>query len=145
MDAATPVVQEFFDQYARSRSAMDIDRLASQYADSCMFAGPDGARVAEKQAILAGFPNALELLKTVGHTSTTLASLRETRVDEHCAMVRAQFLWRFAKAAAQPIDVTVDSTFMLYIKDGVLKIVFQHEHEDFWQALRTRGVLPAQG
>ena len=84
------------------------------------------------------------MLKTVGHTSTNLASLNETRVDEHYAMVRAQFVWRFEKAAAPPIDVTVDSTFILYIK-GVPKIVFQHEHEDFWQALRTRGVLPAQG
>ena len=145
MDVATSVVQEFFDQYARCRSAMDIDRIAFQYADSCMFAGPDGARVAEKQAVLAGFPKALELLKTVGHTSTKLASLDETRVDEHYAMVRAQFVWGFEKAAAPPIDVKVDSTFILYLKDGMPKIVFQHEHEDFWQALRTRGLLPAQG
>lgn len=42
LDVATPVVQEFFEQYTRSRSAMDIDRIVSQYADSCMFAGPDG-------------------------------------------------------------------------------------------------------
>ena len=52
-----------------------------------MFAGPDGARVAEKQAVLAGLRKAMELLKTVGHTSTKLASLNETRVDEHYAMV----------------------------------------------------------
>jgi ketosteroid isomerase-like protein len=144
MDVATPVVQAFFDQYARSRSAMDIDRIASQYADSCMFAGPGGARVAEKQAVREGFPKAMELLKTVGHTSTKLASVNETRMDEHYAMVRAQFVWRFEKAAAPPTDVNVDSTFILYTKDGVPKIVFQHEHEDFWQALRTRGILPAQ-
>jgi ketosteroid isomerase-like protein len=145
MDVATPIVQEFFDQYVRSRSAMDIDHIASQYAESCMFAAHDGPRVAEKQAILEGFPKALELLKTVGHTSTKLASLDETRVDEHYTMVRAQFVWRFEKAAAPPIDVTVDSTFILYIKDGVPTIVFHHEREDFWQALRTRGVLPVQG
>ena len=57
-----------------------------------MFAGPDGARVAEKQAVLAGFPKALELLKTMSHTSTTLASLNETKVDEYYAMVRAQLV-----------------------------------------------------
>jgi len=145
MNVVTPVVQEFFDQYARSRSAMDIDRIASQYADSCMFAGPDGARVAEKHAVLEGFPKALEFLKTMGHASTALASVNEARVDERYTIVRAQFVWRFAKAEAPPIEVEVDSTFILYIKDGVTKIVFQHEHEDFWQALRTRGVLPAQG
>jgi ketosteroid isomerase-like protein len=144
MDVATPVVQEFFEQYARSRSAMDIDRIVSQYADSCMFAASDGARVAEKAALLAGFPKALEVLKTAGHTSTNLASLNETRMDEHYAMVRAQFVWRFERVAARPIDVTVDSTFILHMKDGLPEIVFHHEHEDFWQALRTHGVLPAQ-
>jgi ketosteroid isomerase-like protein len=145
MNAITPVVQEFFAQYARSRSAMDIDRLVSQYAESCLFAAPDGPRVADKQAILEGFPKALQLLKSVGHTSTTLVSLDETRVDEHYTMVRAQFEWRFEKVAAPPIDVTVDSAFILYINDGVPMIVLHHEHEDFWQLLRARGVLPAPG
>jgi ketosteroid isomerase-like protein len=144
MDVATPVVREFFEQYARSRSAMDIDRIVSQYADSCMLAASDGARVAERAALRAGFTKALELLKTVGHTSTTLASLDATRVDEHYGMVRAQFVWRFERAAARPIDVTVDSTFILHMKVGLPEIVFHHEHEDFWQSLRTHGVLPAQ-
>jgi ketosteroid isomerase-like protein len=145
MDVATPDVQEFFDQYVRSRGTMDIERIVSQYAASCMLAAADGPRVAEKQAIRTGFPKALELLKTVGYTHTRVASLRETTLDEHYAMVRAQFVWRFEKGAAPPIDVEVDSTFILYLKDGELKIVFHHEHEDFWQVLRTRGVLPAQG
>jgi hypothetical protein len=144
MDVPTPVVQEFFEQYTKSRSAADIDRIVSQYADSCMLGHPNGALVADRQAFLEGFPKAMELLKTVGHTSTTLASLRETEVDEHYVMVRAQVVWRFEKAVAPAIDVTVDSTFILYIK-GAPKIVFQHEREDLWQVLRTRGVLPAQG
>jgi hypothetical protein len=58
--------------------------------------------------------------------------------------VRALFLWRSEKMSAQPIDVEVDSTFILYLNQGALKIVFQHEHEDFQQALRVSGVLPAQ-
>jgi len=145
MDVATLIVQEFFDQYARSRSTRDIDPLVSQYADSCMFAGPNGAQVADRPAIRAGFPKALELLKTAGHTSTTLTSLSETKVDECYAMVRARFVWHFDRGGAPPVDVNVDSTFMVYIKSGIPEIVFQHEHDDFWQVLRTRGVLPSQG
>ena len=57
-------------------------------------------------------------------------------------LVRAQFAWRFDKASAQPIDVKIHSTFVLYSSSGGLRIVFQHEHEDFQQALRTSGVLP---
>jgi len=144
MNAATPVVQEFFEQYAKSRSAMDIDRIVSQYADACMLAATDGARVAEKQALVEGFPKALEFLKTVGHTSTKVAWLDETRVDAHYTMVRAQFAWRFEKGTTPPIDVEVDSMFILYLNDGVPRIVLHHEREDFWQLLRARGVLPAQ-
>jgi hypothetical protein len=60
MNTATPDVREFFDQYARSRSALDIDAIASQYADSFMVAGPKGARVTEKSAVLAAFPKGQE-------------------------------------------------------------------------------------
>jgi hypothetical protein len=143
MKTTTPAVQEFFDQYAQSRSALDIDLIASQYLDSIMFAGPNGARVAEKPAILAAFPKGQEFLKAHGHKSTKVLSLDETRLDDHYVLVRAQFVWRFEKSSAQPIDVRVDSTFILYINNGSPKIVFQHEREDFQQALRARGVLPA--
>ena len=55
-------------------------------------------------------------------------------------MVRAQFVWRFERVAARPIDVAVDSTFIPALtEDGPPEIVFHHEHEDFWQALRTHG------
>lgn len=144
MNATTRVVQEFFDQYARSRNVLDIDLIASQYPDSFVFAGPNGARCAEKPAVLAAFPRGQEFLKAVGHTSTKVVSLDETRLDPHYVLARVQFLWRFEQAPAQPIDVEVDSTFILYINDGAPTIVFQHEREDFQEALRARGVLPAK-
>jgi hypothetical protein len=144
MSTSSPVVREFFERYERSRNTFDLDVIDSQYPDAFMMAGPDGARVAEKQAALAGLPKGQALFKSVGHTSTTLVSLEETRLDEYYAMAHARFVWRFEKAPAPPNDADVDSTFILYIRDGVAKIVFQHEHEDFLQALRARGVLAAK-
>lgn len=144
MSNVTPVVQEFFDRYARSRSALDIDLIASQYPDACMFAGPSGARVGEKAAVLAAFPKGQEFLKAAGHRSTTVLSLDETRLDQYYTLVRATFVWRFEKVSAQPIDVTVGTTFILYMDQGAPKIVFQQEREDFQQALRASGVLPAR-
>jgi hypothetical protein len=144
MNTTTPAVQDFFDQYARSRSALDIDLISSQYPDAFMVAGPNGARVAEKAAVLAAFPKGQEFLQALGHKSTKVLSLDETSLDQHYVLVRALFLWRFEQTSAQPIDVKVDSTFIVYLNDGALRIVFQHEHEDFQQALRASGVLPAQ-
>jgi hypothetical protein len=141
--SSSPVVREFFEHYERSRNTFDPGLIDSQYPDTFMFAGPNGARVAEKATVLAGLSKGQELFKALGHRTTRLMSLDETRLDEHYALVRAQFVWRFEKAAAF-IDVDVDATFVLYIKDSVPTIVLQHEHEDFLQALRTRGVLPSQ-
>ena len=141
--STSPVVQEFFEQYERSRNTFDVALIASQYPDSFMLAGPAGVRVVEKPAVLEAVSKGREQLKALGHKTTTLVSLDETRVDEHYAMVRARFIWRFEKAPG-PIDVDLDSTFILFVKDGAPRIVFQHEHEDFQQALRTRGVLPAR-
>ena len=108
-----------------------------------MAAGPTGARVVEKSAVLAAFPKGQEFLRAVGHESTKVVSLDETRLDEHYVLARVRFAWRFARASTQPIDVPVDSTFILYVDHGALRIVFQQEHEDFQHALRARGVLPA--
>jgi hypothetical protein len=138
-----PLVQGFFDEYARSRSALDLTLIASQYSDSFMVAGPAGARVVEKSAVLAAFPKGQEFLRAAGHESTKVVSLDETRLDEHYVLARVEFAWRFARASAQPIDVPVDSTFILYVDHGALRIVFQQEREDFQQALRARGVVPA--
>jgi len=143
MNTASQVVKEFFEQYELSRNTLDMGLIASQYPDSFMWADPNGARVVEKQAVLATVPRGQEFLKSLGHKFTKVLSLDETGLDDHYLLVRVQFLWRFEKAFAQPIDVKLDSTFILYINDGSPKIVFQHEREDFQQALRARGVLPA--
>ena len=89
-----------------------------------------------------GVPQGQAFLRTVGHESTRVVSLTETRLDEHDVLARVQFVWRFAQASASPIDVPVDSTFVLFVDQGALRIVFQQEREDFQQALRARGVLP---
>jgi hypothetical protein len=135
-------VQAFFDQYARSRSVLDVDLITAQYADATMFAGPKGVRVTEKSAILAALPKGQAFLQVLGHRSTTVVALDETRLDDRYVMVRAQFAWRFEKSPAPPKDVQIDSTFILEIHDGAPRIVFQHEREDFQQALRAGGVLP---
>ena len=142
MHTVSHIVREFFERYERSRNTMDAGLIDEQYPDAFMFAGPSGARIAEKATVMSTLAKGHQLFKTLGHTSTTLASLNEMTLDEHYTLARAKFVWRFEQPSPQPIDVEVDSTFILFIKDAVARIVFQHEHEDFPQALRARGVLP---
>ena len=53
MNTVTPLIREFFDRYARSRSVQDINLIASQYPDSFMVAGPKGAPQACEQVASA--------------------------------------------------------------------------------------------
>jgi hypothetical protein len=48
----TTEIKEFFDRYASSRTAQDIDLIASQYPEAFMTAGPNGAQVAQNGARL---------------------------------------------------------------------------------------------
>ncbi len=142
MSVLSPVVQAFVEGYERSRNNFDLDLVVSLYSDTFMFAGPAGVRVADKPGILASIPKGQALLTSLGHKTTSLTSSSETRLDEHYTMVRARFVWRFQKEPADPIDIDFDSVFILLIKDGAARIVFQQEHQDFLEALRAQGLLP---
>lgn len=137
----SPIVKAFFDQFERASETLDLDLIATEYADSFMFAGPNGARVIEKQNLLAALPQRREFFKSAGHQRTRIVSLDETKIDDHYVLVRVQFLMRFEKAAGHPVDVETESTSILYIQDGATRIVFHLESEDVQQVLQARGLL----
>ena len=142
MSSPSAVVQQFFEQYERSRTTLDLGVIGAQYPDVAMFADPSGARATEKQAILASVPKGAAFLKALGHKSTKVVSLDEARLDERYVMARVRFEWRFEKAPAAAIDVPIETTFVLRVEAGAAQIVFQLEHQSFQQALRAYGVLP---
>ena len=142
MNTSSPLIKDFFDQYARSRTTYDIDLIAAQYPDTFMTAGPNGARVAQQSAVVAGFPKGQAFLTSLGHEATEVVSLEETRIDDRYRLVRALFVWRFRRPSMPAKEATVESTFILHTDEDTTRIVFQHEHEDFQQVLRASGVLP---
>ena len=142
MGTVSAASRAFFERYARGRTARDVELIAYQYSDSFMFADPNGARVVEKAVLLATWPKGFEFLRSQGHQYTKLTSFNETRLDEHYLLVRALFVWHFEKPSEQPIDIEVDSSFIVYAHQGAFTIVFQQEHEHFQETLRSRGILP---
>ncbi len=143
MSQVRPMIKKFFEQYENDMNVLDLDRIGSQYADTFMFADPNGTRVVEKQRFLAALPKRQEFFKTVGHQSTRVLSLDETALDDHYVLVHARFVMRFEKGSVPPVDAHLDSTFVFYIDADSPKIVFHIEHEELQQALQGRGLLPA--
>jgi hypothetical protein len=137
-------VRAFFEQYAHGRTTRNVELIVSQYADPFMVGDPNGPRVATKAVVLALFPTWLERLKAQGHTSTELRYLESTDLGGYYRLVRAQLVWCFDRPAAARIELPVDSTFILCVKDHVLSIAVQLEREDFRDVLRSHGIVMEQ-
>jgi hypothetical protein len=134
-------IRKFFEGVEQASNTLDLDLIDSQYADQFIFADPNGTRVVEKQKFLPALPKRQEFFKSLGHQSTKVLSLDETPIDDQYMMVRAHFLMQFQKTPGQTTEANVDSTYILFMKGDLPKIVMHIEHEDLREAMQARGLL----
>jgi hypothetical protein len=134
-------IKKFFEGVERASNTLDLSLIDTQYADQFIFADPSGTRVIEKEKFLPALPKRREFFKSIGHQSTKVLSLEETQIDDQYTMVKAHFLMHFKKASGQIAEVNVDSTYILFMKGELPKIVMHIEHEDVQQAMKDRGLL----
>jgi hypothetical protein len=134
-------IKMFFEGVEQASNTLDLDLIDAQYADQFIFADPNGTRVVEKQKFLAFLPQRREFFKSLGHQSTKVLSLDETQLDDQYTMVKAHFLMQFQKTPGQSTEANVDSTYILFMKGDLPKIVMHIEHEDLREAMQARGLL----
>ena len=134
-------IKKFFEGVEQASNTLDLDLIDAQYADQFIFADPNGTRVVEKQKFLPALPQRQEFFKSLGHQSTKVLSLEQTPIDDQYTMVRAHFLMQFQKTPGQTTEANVDSTYILFMKGDLPKIVMHIEHEDLREAMQARGLL----
>jgi hypothetical protein len=133
-------IKEFFESVERAGNTLDLDLIDSQYADQFIFANPNGTCIVEKQKFLPVLPKRQEFFKSLGHLSTKILALEETPINDEYTMVKAQFLMQFQRPTGQIQEAKVDSTYILFIKGDLPKIVMHIEGEDLQQAMKDRGL-----
>ena len=134
-------IKVFFEGVEQASNTLDLDLIDAQYADQFIFADPNGTRVVEKQKFLPALPKRREFFKSLGHQFTRVLSLEETPIDDQYTMVKAHFLMQFQKMPGHIVEAKVDSTYILFMKDDLPKIVMHIEHEDLREAMQARGLL----
>ena len=134
-------IKKFFEGVQQASNTLDLDLIDAQYADQFIFADPSGTRVVEKQKFLPFLPKRQEFFKSLGHQSTKVLSLEETPIDEQYTMVKAHFLMQFQKTPGQNVEAHIDSTYILFMKGDLPKLVMHIEHEDLQQAMKDRDLL----
>jgi len=134
-------IKKFFEEVELVSNTLDLNLIDAQFADQFIFADPNGTRVVEKQKFLAFLPQRQEFFKSIGHQSTKVLALDETRLDDQYTMVKAHFLMTFQKVSGEIVEAKVDSTYFLFMKGDAPKIVMHMEHEDAQEAMRKQGLL----
>jgi len=134
--------QTFFQTFERLSAAGDAEALAGLYAATFLSAGPDGVQTVKASDLIQVIPKRKQLLQSIGCQSTKLASVEETKLDDHYSLCRTEWCWRFDHADG-PVEITLPSTFVVHRSGEGWRIVLYLTHHNIMTVLRERGMLPA--
>src|SRR5262249_11030760 len=136
-------LRAFFRNFEHSSATADDERLAAMYATSLLMAGPSGAQIVKASALVHALPKRRRLVESAGCTSTRLASLVETRLDDRYSIVRIEWQWRLEPRAGEPADITLPSSYIVERAGDALKIVCYIAHAAITAGARERRLRPA--
>ena len=140
MEHTTQVIQDFLRAFEHTGNHQKVDALVSQFADTFLVAGPDGARVVKASDFALVLPKRQQMFEQMGHRSTKLESAVVTEMDGRYVMAETKWRMTFAHGEGQFSDVLVGSTYVLDTKDE-LQILLYLTHHDITTVLRERGIL----
>ena len=130
----------FFKDFEHNSSLSEIGALISQFAETFLVAGPQGAQVVPASAFALALPRRKKQFDEMGCQSTDLISLRETTLGNHYVMAETEWQMTFAQGEESREEITVASTFILFTGDEQPKIVFYLPQHDVMALLKNRGV-----
>jgi Domain of unknown function (DUF4440) len=138
----TPMESFFrtFEQLSAESNAAD---LAGLYAPSFLLAGPSGSQLVRAADLQHAIGKRKDLFKTLGCTSTHLATLQETVLDDRYSLVRTEWHWRFERSFEALVEFTLPSSYVIERAADRWQIVAYIPHADIMEELRRRGLLAA--
>jgi hypothetical protein len=141
MENLSEEVRVFLEKYEANANAGSADEIVTQFADVFMAADPSGARAVPSSVLLMAIPQRRELFERVGSSVTTLASVKQTRLDERYVLLETEWLVKFERAGGLNEELSLRSAFVVHRSGDGLKVVFYLSYEDLTEVLRDRGLL----
>ena len=140
---AAPSTIALFERFEHEGPKTDAEPVQQMYADSFLVAGPGGTQIVKVADLAFAARKRQQLFDAAGCTSTRLAAILETPLDERYSLVRTEWRWRFERGAAVT-DVTLPSSYLVEQSPDGPRIVCYIMHADIAAVLRARGLLPAE-
>ena len=125
----TPVVR-FLRAMTLQDSTTETTAYPSPFADLFMAVNPQGVQCVRAADFAFALPKRKQLFASQGHRSTIRLSVDETTLD--ASHVLAKTLWRFAfdRSVGDPVEIDVNSTFILETSAGSMKVLFYLNSQD---------------
>lgn len=139
IQSETPV-SRFFALYSRHNDEGDIARIVSHFADPFLSASPQGTQCVRVADFAAALPKRKELFDRLQCQPTELVDLAETALDGRYVLAKTRWRMIFARDTG-PLEVLVDSTFLVDTGGEEFKIAMYMAHQDIMQVMRERSIL----
>jgi hypothetical protein len=138
MEKANPSVEAFLRQFELNNNKSDFPATASQFADTFMAAGPQGAQCVRVRDFVLALPKRKQLFESFGCHSMQLISVDAHSLGERYCMAYTRWRMHFAESDLSTKAVFVDSTFIVETTEQQFQIVLYLAHQDALAILKER-------
>jgi hypothetical protein len=136
--AATPL-SDFFATFADNSNHGSDAETVSQFADTFLAGGPDGAKPVPASLFGPALTKRKELFVKLGSRGTKLVGLEEIPLDARYTLARTRWRMTFSRPDLPEQELEVASTFL--IDTQTQKILVYLAHQDIFTILRQRGIM----
>lgn len=135
-EMSTITAEDFFRLYEKTNSDFDVELISKLYADTFMFASPQGVQAVKKEDFVKVLPRRKEFMKAAGLLSSRVASLEATKLDSKYMLVKTVWSLRIQAANGGDVAGTTSATYILSTIGDSLEIVFQVDHQDLTKTIQ---------
>ena len=136
-------VEEFFRRFEIANASSDVDGIGELYADTFMFAGPNGVQSVKKEDFLKFVPKMKSHFESLGLSNTVLRTVEESPLDAKYLLAKVG--WRMTlrgPAGSREIDSAASYILARGVGDR-LTIICQIDHQDLASVIRTQQEQPS--
>jgi hypothetical protein len=143
MENSSASVEAFLRRFELNNSKSDFSAAVSQFADTFMAAGPQGAQCVRASDFALALPKRKQLFESYGCHSMQLIRVDVHSLGKRYSMAHTRWKMNFAEGDLSTGPVFVDSTFIVETTEQQSRIVLYLAHQDVMAILKERGPTKA--
>ncbi len=136
MENVSAPVEGFFRQFELNNTKGDFSEAVSQFAETFMAAGPQGAQCVRASDFALALPKRKKLFVSYGCQPMKLVGVESRTLSDRYTIAHTHWRIDFENAASEAI--VVETTFVLDTAADPLRIVLYLAHQDIFALLKER-------